>query len=171
MRIHSLYRVKANSLSAAHAVLVEVRQGNVGALDFSIPGTPADRPIVHAPAKKSVVAVSSAEGRTVWRLTFDRALEGAVQVDLEHRTPLQRKSPQTVSVPDVRVLGAEVAEGSVGVAAGDLVEVTKGATYGLHLRSADDLPRVLRLRSSEPIVLGFVYSHIPWRLEVHITTR
>ncbi len=109
--------------------------------------------------------------QTTRGLTFTRPLSGFIQIDPEHRILLPRRSPQTVVLPDLRVVGAKLNEGSLGVASDKFVTITARTSAGLDARKEEDLPKAVRLRTSRPIDFGFAYSHVPWRLELEITSR
>jgi hypothetical protein len=111
--------------------------------------------------------MSAGEGRKAHEVRFTQALEGAIQLDVELELLLPKQLGKVV-LPDVRVLGAEVEEGSFGVASETGVEVQPLASDDLRRVDVTELPKAVRLRAVQELLLGYQYAHTPWSLELEI---
>ncbi len=179
-RVQTLYQVKEGSLVANAQVMVELKSGRRDHVLISLPDGVAE-PRINAPSLNKVEAVppealppelksgpgALAAGRKVWDVRFTQALEGAIQLDVEAELLLPKELGE-VSLPDVRVHGAEVEEGSIALTTETGMEVQPGAVSELRRVEVKELPNALTLRSPNEIVLGYHFVHAPWSLALSI---
>ncbi len=162
-RVDTLYFVKDGALIANASVVVEVKSGRRDAIIVSIPeavtvlGVNAPSLNKAEPAKD----FDAGPGRKGHRISFTRALEGAIQIDLELELLLPKELGR-ISLPDVRVEGAEVEEGAFGITAETGIEVQAGEVADARQVDSSELPRAVRLRSEREIVLAYTYTRAPW---------
>ena len=171
-RVHTLYQVKEGSLVGNAQIMVELKSGRQDHLRISLPEGVAE-PRINAPSLNKFEAVKTdgsdptLVGRKVYDVRFTQALEGAIQLDVELELLLP-KELGSVTLPDVRVHGAEVQEGSLAITAETGVEVQPGALTELRRVEVKELPNALTLRSAAEIVLGYHYVHTPWSLALTV---
>lgn len=175
-RVLTLYQVKEGALVGNAQIMVELKSGRQDHLRISLPEGVAE-PRINAPslnkfeALKDPAAAVAADptlaGRKVYDVRFTQALEGAIQLDVELEMLLP-KELGSVSLPDVRVHGAEVEEGSLAITAETGVEVQPGAMTELRRVEVKELPNALALRSAGEIALGYHFVHAPWSLALTV---
>jgi hypothetical protein len=173
-RVETLYHVKEGAIVAYASVLVELKSGRTDVVRLSFPEgvTVLD---VTAPSLnrhedvpiETVAPGAAGEARKGHEIRLTRALEGAIQLDLELERLLERDTGAVV-LPDVRVHGAEVEEGSFGVTADAGIEVQPAGPTDLRQVPVDELPKAVRLRSPREVLLGYRYARAPWQLPVAV---
>jgi hypothetical protein len=162
-RVDTLYFVKDGALIGNASVIVEVKSGRRDDIVVSVPeavtvlGVNAPSLNKAEPAKD----FDAGPGRKGHRISFTRALEGAIQIDLELELLLPKELGR-IGLPDVRVEGAEVEEGAFGITAETGIEVQAGEVTDARQVDSSELPRSVRLRSEREIVLGYTYTRAPW---------
>ncbi len=168
-RMTTLYDVGERSLRATAAVLVELKSGRVDHLVISLPDG-VNEPKVTAPSLNKVLpakAFKAGKGRRAWEVTFTQALEGALQLQIEFDMVLP-KELGAIRLPDVRVHGAEVEEGTIALTAEASIELKADPSKDLRPVPVAELPRALRRQSERELLYGFRYSHAPWALQVAV---
>lgn len=173
-RVLTLYQVKEGALVGNAQIMVELKSGRQDHLRISLPEGVAE-PRLNAPSLNkfeavkdpAVVADPAYAGRKVYDVRFTQALEGAIQLDVELEMLLP-KELGSVALPDVRVHGAEVEEGSLAITAETGVEVQPGAMTELRRVEVKELPNALALRSAGEIALGYHFVHAPWTLALTV---
>lgn len=168
-RVTALYTVEERTITGAAAIVVEVKSGRVDKLYVSLPEAVAEPRIV-APSLNKVEPAKdfdAGEGRKAYEVRFTQALEGALQIQVEFEMLLPKELGKT-AVPDVRVHGAEVEEGTIGVSAEASIEVTPDAPKDLRRIDLDELPRALRRQSERELLFGYKYAAAPWQLSVDV---
>lgn len=165
--VDTLYLVRDGAMAGHASVLVEIKSGRRDALRLTLPEGVAE-PRITAPSLNKVEAVASEEpGRKAYDVRFTQALEGAVQLDVEFEELLP-KDLGRVRVPDLRILGAEVEDGNLGITAETGIEVQTAEVKDLRLQTAEELPKAVRLRTEREVLLGFGYTHAPWTLDLDV---
>ncbi len=168
-RVHALYRVKEGALEVQATVLVELKSGRRDEVILSLPEgvsvLSTNAPSLNV--AEAADAVEAGEGRKAHRVRFTRALEGAVEIDLELEMLLP-KDLGTIVAPDIRVLGAEVEEGALGVVADTGIEVRAGTDEDVRRVDGHELPRAVRLRTEDEVLLGYTWARAPWSLELQV---
>ncbi|MEZ4463011.1 MAG: hypothetical protein R3F43_00475 [bacterium] len=168
-RVDTLYQVREGSLQGNAAVLVELKSGRRDFLILSLPVGLAE-PRITAPSLNKVEPVADAEvgeGRQAYAVRFTQALEGAIQLDVEFERIFE-KDLEGLPMPDLRVHGAEVEAGSLGIAAETGMELTPGEGKDLRRVTAEELPKAVRLRSEDELRLAYTYARAPWGLSLGI---
>jgi hypothetical protein len=167
--VHTLYHFKEGSLIGQASILVETKSGRRSELDLSLPeGVTVLSLTAPSLNKHETVRDAPAEqGRVLHRVSFTRALEGAVQLDLEIEMLLP-KELGLLALPAVHVAGADVEDGAFGITAETGIEVRPAGESDVRAVGTSDLPRAVRLRSEREILLGFAYARAPWKLELQV---
>jgi hypothetical protein len=162
-RVHTLFTVKEGAVLAQSSVQVEVKSGRVSELELSLPEGATVLSLSAPSLNKTEPAGPPQGGRTRHRVLFTQALEGALQIDLEVEQLLPRDLG-TVTLPDLQVVGPDVEEGALGIAAETGIEVQAEAAENLRKVDASELPRAIRLRTDREVLLGYHYTRAPWKL-------
>ncbi len=168
-RVQALYLVKEGALAGNASVLIELKSGRQDKVILTIPEKVAVLGVTAPSLNKAEPAkdFDAGAGRKGHEVRFTQPLEGAIQIDMEFEL-LLGKELGAIAVPDVRVYGAEVQEGTFGIAAETGIEVTQGAQKDLRRLDVTELPKSVRLRSPKEVLLGYSYAHVPWSLEVEV---
>jgi hypothetical protein len=97
-------------------------------------------------------------------------MEGQFRVELAYEQVMQ-ESLDSVGVPTVRVIDAEVEQGVIGIEALSTVEVQPKVVEHLSSLAPNELPQQLLLKTTNPILYAFKYVHIepPYKLALSIT--
>lgn len=161
-RVDTLYQVREGSLQGNAAVLVELKSGRQDVIMLSLPKGLAE-PRITAPSLNKVEPVPDEKtpDRQMYAVRFTQALEGAIQLDVEFELILG-KDMESLQIPDLRVHGAEVEAGSLGIAAETGMELTPGEGKDLRRVTAEELPKAVRLRSEDELRLAWTYARAPW---------
>ena len=169
-RVHSLYLVKEGALIGNASVMVEIKSGRRNELILDLPEHVTVLDVTAPSMNKAEPArdgYAAAEGRKGHRVSFTRALEGAVQIDLEFEMLLP-KDLGKIALPDVVVVGAEVQEGALGITAETGIEVQPAGETELRRVDVGELPRAVRLRSERELLVGYTWARAPWTLDVDV---
>ena len=166
-RVTTLYRIDERTLTAVAAILVELKSGRTDHLVVSLPEGVAEPRITAPSLNKAELArdFDAGPGRKAYDVRFTQSLEGAVQLELEVEMRMP-KALGAVTLPDIRVHGAEVEETTVGVAADAGIEIKADAGDALRRLDADEVPHALDRRSDRKLVFAFRTSQTPWTLPV-----
>lgn len=168
-RVDTLYFVKDGALIGNASVIVEVKSGRRDAIVLSVPEAVTIL-AVNAPSLNKAEPAKDFDagpGRKGHRISFTRALEGAIQIDLEMELLLPKELGR-IALPDVRVEGAEVEEGAFGITAETGIEVQPGEATDVRQVDSSELPRSVRLRSEREVVLGYTYARAPWSVSFDV---
>ncbi len=139
---------------ASASVAIDVKAGTITALTLHLP---ADVNVLHltAPSMRGY-EVEDIDGAQQIEVEFTRELEGQLRVELSYEQILGEAGGE-VSVPLVRVDGAEVQQGRVAVEALTAVEVQPARAENVSSMEIDELPRQLLMRTTNPILLAWKY--------------
>ena len=170
-QVMALYTVKEGAIIANATVQVEVKSGRSERLVLTFP---QDVTIlaVTAPSlskKGELKEFDAGEGRKAYELKFSQALEGTIEAHLEFELVPKAKAAN-IRLPDVRVHGAEVEEGSFGITAETGIEVQQASSAELRKVDVTELPESVSRRAmgGTEILLGYTYAHTPWELKLHV---
>lgn len=173
--VHTLYEAKGGAMTGRSTIVVDVKSGKLNKVVLDLPEGVILDENVSAPSStdKAVPAkdYQAEEGRVGWEIDFTRALEGAVTINasFELRIP---EGTDTVTLPDLRVAGAQTEDGAFGITAETAIEVqalpTTAGDNNLRVADAKELPNAVRLRSEREIKLAYLYSRAPWSLQLII---
>ncbi len=168
-RVTSLYTIEERTIAGATSIVIEIKSGRLDHVLLSLPADVAD-PRITAPSLNKAELDRKAkvgEGRKGYDVRFTQGLEGAVQIQVEFEM-LQPKKLGKVRLPDVRVHGAEVEEGTLGIGAESSIEVRAEAGKELRRLDLEELPPAMRRQSERELLYGFRYSQAPWRLGLEV---
>ena len=167
--VNTLYTVKEGALLGSATALVEVKSGRRDAIHVSLPEGVAEPRITAPSLNKAEIdpGFAAGEGRKAWEVRFTQALEGAISIDVEFELLLPKELGR-IAAPDLRVEGAEVEDGALGIAAETGIEVQPVEVGDLRRVAAQELPKAIRLRSQREVLLGFHYAHAPWSLALDV---
>ena len=121
-------------------------------------------------SRKGVLQDTETEaGRQTYELRFSQALEGTIEAHFEFER-LHPEQTGPVALPDIRVPGAEVQEGSFGITAETGIEVQQSNVTALRRVDVTDLPDSVRRRAvgESEILMGYQYAHAPWALSLDV---
>lgn len=168
-RVLTLYSVKDGSIVANAQVQVEVKSGRQDAVVLTFPEAVTVLGVTAPSLNKAEPAkdVDAGEGRKAHEVRFTQALEGAIQLDVEFEVLLPKQLGK-VPLPDIRVLGAEIDQGSFGIAAETGIEVQPVQAGDLRRVDVTELPKAVRLRAVQELLMGWQYAHTPWSLELEV---
>ncbi len=170
-RTNALYSVKEGAVTAAATIQIDVKSGRSERVLLSFPEEVTVLGVI-APSlakKGDVQDPAIPKGRKGYELRFAQALEGTIEVHVDFELVPKAKGPAT-RLPDVRVVGAELEEGSFGVVAETGIEVTPGATTALRRVDATTLPVAVRRRvpDGSDLLHAYTFAHAPWSLELGV---
>ncbi len=168
----ALVRIDERALHASHVVVVEVKAGRTDKLILDLPDTVGE-PHVVAPSLSRVApgeGIVADKGRKFWELRFSTALEGSVQlqIDLEQ---LIAADVTKLSLPEVRIRGAEVEVGVLALSAEaglELIPSAKGETRPV---PTTELPEALARQAGSDLVAGFRSPRGAIQLEIALQRR
>ena len=168
-RVLTLYSVKEGSIVANAQVQVEIKSGRQDVVMLSFPSDVTVLGVTAPSLNKAeaIKGVDAGEGRKAHEVRFTQALEGAIQLDVEFEMLLPKQLGK-IRLPDVRVVGAEVEEGSFGISAETGIEVQPVTADDLRRLDVTELPKAVRLRAITELLLGYQFAHTPWTLELEI---
>ncbi|MFT7626124.1 MAG: hypothetical protein ACI9WU_005317 [Myxococcota bacterium] len=171
-RTTALYAVKEGAILANATVQVEVKSGKSDRIVLTFPEEVTILAVI-APSlsKKGVLeGFDAGPGRKAYELRFSQALEGTIEAHLEFELIQADEGRGTFRLPDVRVHGAEVEEGSFGLTAEIGIEVQEAAADKLRKVDIAELPDSVRRRAvgQSEILLGYTYAHTPWSLDLDV---
>jgi hypothetical protein len=155
-QVDTLISLGEVAVSGSTSVEINVKSGSIDALELELP---ADVNLLGltAPSLREQ-RLEEAAGRQLAILEFTQPMEGRFRVELGYERIL-REGDGEVGVPRIAVRGAEVEQGRIGVEALSAAEVRTASSEQLTPLDASDLPRQLVLRTSNPILLAFKYTH------------
>ena len=164
-KVEAVYELTETSLAGNASILAEIKSGRRDFIVMSLPEGLAE-PRVTAPSLNKVEpskTFDAGEGRKAYEIRFTQKLEGALQIDVEFEMRLPKELGR-ISLPDLRVHGAEVEQGSFGIAAETGIEIQAADMKDLRSVDATELPNNVTKRSDRELALGFHYTHVPWSL-------
>lgn len=168
-RVTGLYTVEERTIAGAASIVVEIKSGRLEHVVLSLPANVAE-PRITAPSlnkfepdRKTPVG----KDRKAYDVRFTQGLEGAVTIQVEFEM-LQPKNLGKVRLPEVRIHGAEVEEGTLGIGAESSIEVRAEAGKELRRMEVEELPPALRRQSERKLLFGFSYAQVPWTLGLDV---
>ena len=168
VRVRTLYTLNDASIVALAEVLVDARSAPVAGVAFIVPKEVTVRAVVGPCIARTgeTEVVDAGEGRKAFGVGFTQEM-AEVLLDVTFDVPLA-KQPGRVVLPDLRVFGAKVEHGSVGIAAGTGIDVRPVRADNLNRVDVKDLPAVLRIRTELEPLMGWQFTGTPWRLELEV---
>lgn len=170
-KTNTLYTVKEGRLRGQALVQVEIRTGRRDSLIVALPSEGVQPLNWQFPSKAKDPEVAEGakvpEGYTGYELKFTQALEGAIQIDVEFEMLLDAKVAD-VPLPNLRIMGAAVESGAIGIVADPGIEVNPVPDKDLRLADSADLPNAIRLRTTHEGLMGYTYSRSNWSVQLGI---
>jgi len=153
--VDTLLSVGDGVLKASASVQIAIKSGRLMELDLELPPE-VNLVSVTAPSLRDY---KLAEGPTrQLQLTFTQEMEGNLAVELAYERVLSGSEPR-VAVPLVHATGADMEQGRLAVEALSAVEVQAVEAGQAQPLDAQELPRQLLLRTTNPVLLAFKYVH------------
>lgn len=169
-RSTALYSVKEGAIGAHATVQVDVKSGLSDRIVLSLPKNVTILLVTASGlSKKGPVKGFAEKGRQGYELRFAKKVNGVLDVHLEFELVL-KTGMQQIALPDIRVVGAEVEEGTFGITAETGIEVKEAKVDKLRRVDANELPRGVSKRKSrnQEILVGYTYAHTPWALTLDV---
>ena len=174
-QVNALYSVKDGKLVGRTLSLLDIKSGRLDKVYVSVPAN------IEAPTLKATQSnkqekapdFDAGEGRTAYAIYFAQGLEGAIEVNVDFEVIFQRdpaNGDQTdMPLPDVRIHGADVEAGAIGVEAETDFELTaKNLDERLRKVDVEELPNEVKKRKVSDIRLAYTYSRAPWSMGLNI---
>ena len=168
-RVYALYTVKDRAIQANATVQVEVKSGRTDALLLSLPKGVTVLSVT-APTSNKKGELKDKDvgpGRIAYEVRFSQPLEGTIEVHLEFELVMKRQA-ETLALPDLRIVGAQVQEGSFGITAEPGIEVKPAKSTVVRTIDVSDLENTVRLRTTREIRYAFQYSDTPWTVDLEV---
>lgn len=169
-KVNALYSVKDGKLVGRTLSLIDIKSGRLDKVCVSVPA------YIEAPTLKATQSnkqekdpsCEAGEGRTGYGIYFAQGLEGAIEVNVDFEV-IFKKDQSDLQLPDVRIHGADVEAGAIGVEAETDFELT-ATNPDERLRKVDveELPNEVRKRKGSDIRLAYTYSRAPWSMGLNI---
>lgn len=169
-KVNALYSVKDGKLVGRTLSLIDIKSGRLDKVCVSVPA------YIEAPTLKATQSnkqekdptCEAGEGRTGYAIYFAQALEGAIEVNVDFEI-IFKKDQSDLKLPDVRIHGADVEAGAIGVEAETDFELTaKDVDERLRKVDVEELPNEVRKRKGSEIRLAYTYSRAPWQMGLDI---
>jgi hypothetical protein len=155
------------TMRGSATVNVNVKSGKLTGLELILP---PDVNLLNltAPSLRTHRVGGDDERRVTIEFTQD--MEGQFRIEVLYERITADVESQ-VSVPTLRVVGAEVEQGRIAVEALAAVEVQVASAEQLSSLDPSELPRQLILKTTNPILLGYKYVHVdpPYQLVLKMT--
>lgn len=169
-KVNALYSVKDGKLVGRTLTLIDIKSGRLDKICVSVPA------YIEAPTLKATQSnkqekdpsCEAGEGRTGYGIYFAQALEGAIEVNVDFEV-IFKKDQSDLQLPDVRIHGADVEAGAIGVEAETDFELA-ATSPDERLRKVDveELPNEVKKRKGSEIRLAYTYSRAPWSMGLNI---
>lgn len=169
-QVNALYSVKDGKLVGRTLSLLDIKSGRLDKVYISVPAH------IEAPTLKATQSnkqekapdFDAGEGRTAYAIYFAQGLEGAIEVNVDFEV-IFKKDQTDLALPDVRIHGADVEAGAIGVEAETDFELT-ATNIDERLRKVDveELPNEVKKRKVSDIRLAYTYSRAPWSMGLNI---
>jgi hypothetical protein len=156
------------TLRGAATVEVNVKSGSIMELELSLPAG-VNFLNLTAPSLRTH-KLNAAENRQTIDVQFTQEMEGQFRIEITYERIMADGETEVV-VPTVAVKGAEVEQGRIAVEALTAVEVQPAGAEQLSSLDVKDLPQMLILKTTNPILLAYKYVHVepPYKLALKIT--
>jgi hypothetical protein len=171
-------RLDRSQLDMHHQVDLQIRQGKIRQIEFTLPAAVGDRvqvATVHSAAR--VIEQRSSpiadEERTLWQVVLDQPVTGdlTLSVDLAQPFAQHGTGPQTAATVDVPVLALQNISRQSGVVAVQAAGDQQITFEPEKLRQLDpaELPVPVAYTVDQRVVAAWHYQRLPYRLAVSAT--
>jgi hypothetical protein len=165
--VNTLVSLTDVTMKGSASVNINVKSGKLNELELQLP---PDVNLLNltAPSLRSHRMNAQKEGGVDVEFTQD--MEGQFRVEVAYER-ITADAESEVSVPTLRVIGAEVEQGRIAVEALAAVEVQVASANQLSSLDPSELPQQLILKTTNPILLGYKYVHTdpPYDLVLRMT--
>ncbi len=166
--VNTLISLTDVTLKGSASVDVNVKSGGLASLQLELPPD-VNLLSLSAPSLRSHRGQVE-RGRQRVDVEFTQNMEGQFRVTVVYER-ITTDADSELSVPTLRVVGAEVEQGRIAVEALAAMEVQTATADQLSSVDPSDLPQQLILKTTNPILLAFKYVHVdpPHALALRIT--
>jgi len=170
--VSSLYTFQQNALTVTNSIDIDVKSGRTDRIVLSLPANVKVGTEISAPNLKKADWVDGqpdGQPRKDFEILLTRALEHAIHIELPFEVILGSDLAK-LDLPEVRVQGADVKKGEIGITTDPGIEVEQGTLTGLRKLDLAELPNAIKLRARRGVQLGYSYSYVdePWKLELEV---
>ncbi len=155
------------TMRGAASVNINVKSGKLTTLQLELP---ADVNLLNLTAPSLRTHRVGEEDDRLVTVEFTQDMLGQFRVEVAYER-ITTDAESEVSVPTLRVVGAEVEQGRIAVEALAAVEVQVASAEQLSSLDPSELPQQLILKTTNPILLGYKYVHVdpPYHLTLRMT--
>ena len=166
--VNTLISLSDVTMKGAASIDFSVKSGSLEELVLQLPKG-VNFLSLSGPSLRNHKLVDKPDGQQV-EVSFTQEMEGQFRLELAYERILS-DAESDVSVPTVKILGAEVEQGKIAVEALSAVEVQTASLAQLSTIDPSELPQQLVLKTTNPILLAFKYVHVdpPYNLALRIT--
>lgn len=162
----ALIGVAEGVLTGSSTVHYSILHAGVDTLRFSLP---ADVTLLDVKGKGvGEWAGKEVDGRNVVDVALNFEAKGSYSLVVEYERALAEAGSQSLTVPDLQVLGVERVKGWVGVDARSNLEIAAGAAESARVVDVRELPPSILGQTDWPVLLGFTYRKEGWRIPLEI---
>jgi hypothetical protein len=167
-QVDTLISLGEVTMKGSATIKLDMKSGSVTELDLNIPKG-VNVLNVAGPSIRNHNINSAGNDQTI-HIEFTQEMDGQFRLDINYEKILPDKIAE-LTVPTIKILGAEVEHGRIAVEALTAVEVQPGITQQLSTMDINELPKQLILKTSNPILLAFKYVHAepPYKLTLKMT--
>ncbi len=166
--VNTLVSLSDVTLNGAVSIDINVKSGTVDHLDVELPKGINFLGLT-APSLRTHTVSDDNESQIV-SVQFTQELEGQFRLELSYEKLIPQGAAE-VFAPAVRVRGAEIQQGRIGLEALSAVEVYASTIDQLSAIEPNELPQQLLLKTTNPILLAYKYVRAEpiFRLGLQIT--
>jgi hypothetical protein len=167
-QVNTLISLTDVTMKGSASVNINVKGGKLNELQLQLP--PGVNLLnLTAPSLRGH-RVSAEQAGDFVDVEFTQDMEGQFRVEVAYER-ITADAESEVSVPTLRVPGAEVEQGRIAVEALAAVEVQVASAEQLSTLDPGELPQQLILKTTNPILLGYKYVHTdpPYDLRLRMT--
>jgi hypothetical protein len=181
--IDTLYSLKEGVAQIQSQMLLNLKSGRLERLVLSLPKD-CSEPQISGPSINKVEPIA-ADHKEIqlhlnddqrknkidpkvqhYLISFTRRLEGTLSLNVDSEI-LMSNNAQQLKLPRLSVLGAELTRGQLGISVEDELEVHAQQEKGLKNITVEQLPRSIRLRNTQELVLGYQFTR-SWMMDLSL---
>jgi hypothetical protein len=165
--VNTLISLTDVTMKGSASVNVNVKSGELTEIQLALP---PDVNLLNLTAPSLRRHRISDENQRLVTVEFTQGMEGQFRIELAYER-ITADAEAEVTVPTLRVVGAEVEQGRIAVEALAAVEVQVASAEQLSSLDPSELPQQLILKTTNPILLGYKYVHVdpPYSLVLRMT--
>ena len=168
-QIDTLYSIGEVTLRAQSTVEIDVKTGVLRGLSLTMP-TDVNLLSVAGPNIRAHKLVDTDGSGQILEIDFTQDMQGRFAIDLAYER-LLTQSTQTTPVPLIAVMDADVEHARLAIEALSALEIKAASVEQLSNIDLRELPRLLLLKTTNPILLAYKYvrTQSPIALELSLT--